>query len=213
MQTKPAGISLLLVDDHALVRMGLAVLLEMEPDFKVVGEADDGVQALELFARLNPDVTLLDVRMPHMDGIETLKQLIQKWPEARVVMLTTSDLEDEIDRAIRAGACGYLLKKVTRDELVRAVRQVHDGEACIPDEVAKQLAANRDAPRLSEREREVLAMLPRGLTNPDIAKALGISLNTTKTHLRTIFSKLDVVDRSEAINVAVQRGILHLNEQ
>ncbi|HEX4120897.1 MAG TPA: response regulator transcription factor [Verrucomicrobiae bacterium] len=213
MQTEPPGISLLLVDDHALVRMGLAVLLEMEPDFKVVGEAGDGAQALELFARLNPDVTLLDVRMPHMDGIETLKQLIQKWPEARVVMLTTSDLEDEIDRAIRAGACGYLLKKVTREELVKAVRQVHSGEACIPDEVAKQLAANRNAPRLSEREREVLAMLPRGLTNPDIAKALGISLNTTKTHLRTIFSKLDVVDRSEAINVAVQRGILHLNEQ
>jgi len=142
-QIKPAEISLLLVDDHALVRMGLTALLEMEPDFRVVGEAGDGSQAMELFARFNPDVTLLDVRMPHMDGIETLKQLIQKWPEARIVMLTTSDLEDEIERAVTAGACGYLLKKITREELVKAVRQVHAGEACIPAEVAKQLAANR----------------------------------------------------------------------
>jgi DNA-binding NarL/FixJ family response regulator len=210
MQTNLPFIRLFLVDDHALVRMGLAVLLEMEPDFKVVGEAGDGRQAIEMFGRLKPDVTLVDVRMPLMNGIEIVEQLIKKWPEARIVMLTTSEMEDEIERAIEAGACGYLLKKITREELVSAVRQVHAGEACIPDIIAKQLAANHLAPRLSRREREVLSMLPRGLTNPDIAQALGISLSTTKTHLRTIFSKLDVMDRSEAVTVAVQRGILHL---
>jgi DNA-binding NarL/FixJ family response regulator len=211
MQPKVPLIRLFLVDDHALVRMGLKVLLEMEPDFKVVGEAGDGQQAIDLFQRLKPDVTLLDVRMPTMSGIETVKQLIKKWPEARIIMLTTSEMEDEIERALEAGACGYLLKKITRDELVSAVRQVHGGEACIPEMIARQLAANHLAPRLSQREREVLSMLPRGLTNPDIAQALGISLNTAKTHLRTIFSKLDVADRSEAVTVAVQRGILHLD--
>ncbi len=213
MPTHLPLIRILLVDDHALVRLGLAVLLRMEPDFQVVGEAESGKQALDLFARLQPDVTLLDVRMPQMSGIETARQLILKWPEARIIMLTTSELEDDIDQAIETGACGYLLKKITREELVSAVRQVHAGEACIPEVVAKQLAANRLAPRLSVREREVLAMLPRGLTNPDIATALGISLSTAKTHLRAIFSKLDVADRSEAINVAVQRGILHLNQE
>ena len=211
MQIQLPLIRLFLVDDHALVRMGLSVLLEMEPDFKVVGEAGDGFQAIELFERLKPDVTLLDVRMPNMNGIEAARELTKRWPEARIVMLTTSEMDDEIERAIEAGACGYLLKKITREELVSAVRQVHAGEACIPAVIAKQLAANRLAPRLSVREREVLAMLPRGLTNPDIAKALGITLSTAKTHLRTIFSKLDVVDRSEAVTVAVQRGILHLD--
>ena len=210
MPTKLSRIRLLLADDHALVRLGLVALLEMEPDFHVVAQAGDGVEALELFARHQPHVTLLDLRMPRLDGIETLKRLLEKWPDARVVMLTTSDLEDEIARAIECGACGYLLKRITRDELVAAVRQVHAGEACIPWAVAKQLAASRHAPRLSEREREVLAMLPRGLTNQDIATALGVSLNTAKTHLRTIFTKLDVADRSEAVTVAVQKGMLQL---
>lgn len=212
MPTALNAIRLMLVDDHALVRMGLIALLETERDFRVVAEADDGFQALELFAQLKPDVTLMDIRMPRMDGIETLKQLLARWPEARVIMLTTSDLDDDIERAVEAGASGYLLKKITRDELVSAIRQVQGGDICIPKVVAQRLAANKMAPRLSEREREVLAMLPRGLTNPDIAKALGISLSTAKTHLRTIFSKLDVADRSEAITVAAQRGILRLDE-
>jgi two-component system, NarL family, response regulator len=202
----------MLVDDHALVRMGLVALLQTEAGFQVVAEADTGRQALELYASHSPDVTLLDIRMPHMDGIETLQQILARWPEARVIMLTTSDLDDDIERAVAAGASGYLLKKITRSELVSGIRQVHGGEVCIPEVVARRLVANRLAPRLSDREREVLALLPRGLTNPDIARALGISLNTAKTHLRTIFSKLGVADRSEAITVAAQRGILRLDE-
>ena len=202
----------MLVDDHALVRMGMVALLETDRNLRVVAEADDGVQALQLFAQHRPDVTLLDIRMPRLNGIETLRQILAKWPEARIIMLTTSDLDDDIERSIEAGACGYLLKKITRDELIGAIRQVHAGEACIPEVVAQRLAANRLASHLSERERQVLALLPKGLTNPDIARVLSISLSTTKTHLRTIFSKLDVMDRAEAVTAALQRGILHLDE-
>lgn len=208
---KTPKIRLMLVDDHALVRMGLKALLEVESDFEVVAEADDGVAALELFARSLPDITLLDIRMPRMDGLEALGKLLARSPNARTIMLTTSDLDEEIERAIELGACGYLLKKITRDELVRAIRLVQDGGICMPAEVTRSLAANRLAPRLSEREREVLALLPRGLTNPEIAKALGITINTAKTHLHTIFSKLDVAGRAEAVSAAVQRGLLHLD--
>ena len=133
-------------------------------------------------------------------------------PDARIIMLTTSELEDEIERAVELGACGYLLKKITGDELARAIRLVHSGEICLPAEVTRRLAANRLAPRLSEREREVLALLPRGLTNPEIAHALGITLNTAKTHLHTIFSKLDVANRAEAVSAALQRGLLQLDK-
>lgn len=209
---KTPNIRLLLVDDHALVRMGLKALLEVEPDFEVVAEADDGVAALEQYANLKPDITLLDIRMPRMDGLEALRLLLAHSPNARIIMLTTSDLDEEIERAVELGACGYLLKKITRDELVLAIRLVHGGGICMPEEVARSLAANRLAPRLSEREREVLALLPRGLTNPEIAHALGITLNTAKTHLHTIFSKLDVAGRAEAVSAAVQRGLLHLDK-
>ena len=205
-------IRLMLVDDHALVRMGLKALLEIEPDFVVVAEADDGVAALEQYAIQQPDVTLLDIRMPRMDGLQTLERLLVRRPDARIIMLTTSELEDEIERAVELGACGYLLKKITGDELARAIRLVHSGEICLPAEVTRRLAANRLAPRLSEREREVLALLPRGLTNPEIAHALGITLNTAKTHLHTIFSKLDVANRAEAVSAALQRGLLQLDK-
>jgi len=209
---KSQSIRLMLVDDHALVRMGLKALLEIEPDFVVVAEADDGVAALEQYAIQQPDVTLLDVRMPRMDGLQTLERLLAQRPDARIIMLTTSDMDDEIARAVELGACGYLLKKITGDELARAIRLVHSGEICLPVEVTRRLAANRLAPRLSEREREVLALLPRGLTNPEIAHALGITLNTAKTHLHTIFSKLNVESRAEAVSAALQRGLLHLDK-
>lgn len=209
---KSPTIRLMLVDDHALVRMGLKALLEIEPDFVVVAEADDGVAALEQYAIQQPDVTLLDIRMPRMDGLQTLERLLVRRPDARIIMLTTSELEDEIERAVELGACGYLLKKITGDELARAIRLVHSGEICLPAEVTRRLAANRLAPRLSEREREVLALLPRGLTNPEIAHALGITLNTAKTHLHTIFSKLDVANRAEAVSAALQRGLLQLDK-
>jgi DNA-binding NarL/FixJ family response regulator len=209
---KSQSIRLMLVDDHALVRMGLKALLEIEPDFVVVAEADDGVAALEQYAIQQPDITLLDIRMPRMDGLQTLERLLAQRPDARIIMLTTSDMDDEIARAVELGACGYLLKKITGDELARAIRLVHGGEICLPVEVTRRLAANRLAPRLSEREREVLALLPRGLTNPEIAHALGITLNTAKTHLHTIFSKLNVESRAEAVSAALQRGLLQLDK-
>jgi two-component system NarL family response regulator len=204
--------SLMLVDDHALVRMGLVSLLQMAPDFRVVAESDNGPEAVELLLQHRPDVTLLDIRLPRVSGIETLQQMLLRWPEARVVMLTTSDLDEDIERAFELGAAGYLLKRISYPELARAVRQVHAGESYIPESIARQLAASRAGPHLSAREREVLALLPKGLSNPDIARVLGISLSTVKTHLRTIFSKLDVADRAESITVAVQRGLLRLEE-
>lgn len=205
-------IRLLLIDDHTIVRMGLSALLALEPDFHVVGEAGSGPQAIDLFAKLNPDITLLDIRMPHMDGIQVLGHLTKQWPKARIIMLSTSNTTDEICRAFENGACGYLLKQVGRNELVHAVRQVHAGEEYIPDMINKELAVSGKAPKLSPREREILTMLPRGLTNQDIATALGIGFGTVKAHLRAIFAKLDVADRSEAVSIAVQRGILHLDD-
>ena len=202
----------MLVDDHAVVRIGLVVMLELDRGFKVVAQANDGIEALELFARQLPDVTLLDIRMPQLNGVETLRRILAKWPEARVIMLTTSDLDDDITQAIDAGARGYVLKRSSRDELIQAIRQVHGGETCIPEPLARRLAANRLTPQLTEREREVLALLPKGLTNTDIARVLGISMGTAKNHVQAIFKKLDVMDRSEAVTAALQRGILKLDE-
>jgi DNA-binding NarL/FixJ family response regulator len=209
MSSRP--IRLLLVDDHAMVRMGLAAMLQAEPDLKVVGEAADAAQALARERELRPDVTLMDVRLPGGSGIEALRRIKAERAAARVLMLTTFHTEEEIHAAIEAGACGYLLKTITREELARAIRQVHAGETCMPTEVAAQLAERRSSPDLTPREREVLAMMVKGLTNRDIGRVLNCSENTTKTHLKHIFFKLNVADRAEATATAIQRGLVFLD--
>jgi two-component system NarL family response regulator len=207
-----SAIRLMLVDDHVLLRMALAEMLQSDPAFKVVAEADNGAEALKLYANHQPDVTLLDIRMPGLTGVETLRQILAKWPAARVIMLTTSELEEDIALVMKSGARGYLPKRITRDELTLAIRKVQAGEVYMPDQISRSLSAALAAPQLTEREFEVLAFLPKGLSNRDIARLLGISQHTVKNHLHVIFQKLEAAGRSEAIAVAQRRGILRLDE-
>jgi DNA-binding NarL/FixJ family response regulator len=204
-------IRLMLVDDHTVVRMGLIAMLHAEPDLRVVAEAGLAAEAIESHARHQPDVTLLDVRLPGSSGVDVLRALRKASPKARVIMLSTYQTEEEVHSAIKAGASGYLMKAVTQEQLVAAIRRVHSGGHCIPASVAAQLADRSSSATLTQREREVLGLLTRGLTNRDIAGVLGCAEFTVKTHLQHIFVKLDVADRTEATSAAIQRGLVVLD--
>jgi DNA-binding NarL/FixJ family response regulator len=204
-------IRLMLVDDHTMVRMGLVAMLQAEKDLRVIGEAGVAEEAIEKHAALKPDVTLLDVRLPGTHGVEVLRALRKATPKARVIMLSTYQTEEEIHAAIKAGACGYLLKTVSQEALVAAIRTVHAGGHCIPPEIASQLAERRASGELTQREKEVLQLLTRGLTNREIAGVLGCAEFTVKTHLQHIFTKLEVADRTEATSAAIQRGLVVLD--
>lgn len=207
---KPPEIRILIVDDHYVVRMGLIALVETEPDLRVVGEAADGVQAVEQFRKLKPDLTLMDLRMPLLDGITATREIRSQFPEARILMLTTYDGDEDIHKALSAGARGYLLKNSTRESLIPALRAVAQGQSWIPQEVASRLAARKSFEALTPREVEVLEQLAKGLANKEIADVLRISEHTVKDHLKNILGKLRVADRTEAVTAALQRGIIHL---
>jgi len=204
------SIRLLVVDDHPVVRAGIVGLLAGEPDLEVVGEAGDGAQACELAAALQPDVVLMDLRMPVMDGTTATERILAATPTVRVVVLTTYETDADILRAVEAGATGYLLKDTPRDDLVAAVRAVAGGETVLAPSVARRLVAGvrNAAERLTARELEVLAAVARGGSNAQIGVELFISEATVKTHLLRIFAKLGVDDRTRAVTVALQRGIL-----
>jgi DNA-binding NarL/FixJ family response regulator len=201
-------IRLLLVDDHYLVRMGLIAVLSLEPDLSVVAEADDSGSAVAAFRQHVPDVTLLDVRMPGVDGIETIRQIRAEFADARIIALSTSDLEEDIFRAIEAGAAGYLLKTASRQEVATTIRTVHAGEQAISGRIAARLAERALRRRLSNREIEVLDCLRRGLSNRDIAVVLGVSPHTAKTHVKSILTKLEAADRAEAVAIGFDLGML-----
>ncbi|WP_405661378.1 response regulator [Streptomyces sp. RK9] len=204
-------ITLLVVDDHPVVRDGLRGMFESAPGFQVLGEAADGVQAVELTARLDPDVVLMDLRMPGGGGVDAIAELSRRGARARVLVLTTYDTDTDTLPAIEAGATGYLLKDAPRDELFGAVRAAAEGRTVLSPAVASRLVQRVRAPddeRLSTREREVLALVARGTSNRDIAKGLFISEATVKTHLTHIYGKLDVKDRAAAVATAYRRGIL-----
>jgi DNA-binding NarL/FixJ family response regulator len=203
-------IRILVADDHALIRMGLVALVNTELDITVVAEAADGQQAVDLFARHNPDLVLMDLRMPVKDGIEATIEIRKKSPDARVLMLSTFDGDEEIHQALQAGAQGYVLKGSTGENLIPALRALAAGQRWIPPDVAKRLAARRGYEELTPREVEVLHQLAKGLANKEIADVLAISENTTKGHLKNIIGKLRVADRTEAVTAALQRGIIHL---
>jgi DNA-binding NarL/FixJ family response regulator len=203
-------ISILVADDHFIVRIGLISLVNTEPDMQVAGEAADGAQAVDLFTRMNPDLVLMDLRMPVKDGIEATKEIRAKQPEARILMLTTFDGDTDIHRALQAGAQGYVLKNSTGDKLIPALRAVAAGEKWIPREVANRLASRKSFEELTPRELQVLQQMAKGLANKEIGDVLSISGHTVKDHLKNILGKLRVADRTEAVTVALQRGIIRL---
>jgi DNA-binding NarL/FixJ family response regulator len=201
---------ILVADDHFIVRIGLVALVDTEPDMEVVAEAADGVQAVESYFKFKPDLVLMDLRMPLKSGIEATIEIRRDDPEARVLMLTTFDGDEDIHRAVEAGARGYVLKSATGAALIPALRAVAAGERWIPEDVASRLAAREMFGALTPREVQVLQHLAKGLANKEIADVLNISDHTAKDHLKSILGKLKVVDRTEAVTTALQRGIIHL---
>ena len=203
-------IRILVVDDHFVVRMGLIALVNTDPEMEVVGEAADGAQAVDMFERCNPNLILMDLRMPVKDGIAATREIRGKHPDARILMLTTYDGDTDIHRAIEAGARGYVLKNSTGDKLIPALRAVAAGEKWIPKEIATRLASRKLFEELTSRELEVLQQMAKGLANKEIGDALKITEYTVKDHLKKILGKLHVADRTEAVTVALQRGIIQL---
>jgi two-component system NarL family response regulator len=209
--TAPKAIRLLLADDHAIIRMGLAAMLELQPGLSVVAEADDGEQAILQYRATQPDVVLMDVRMPKTDGVQSLKAIRAEWPQARVLMLTTSDLEEDIQQAIDAGASGYITKSAKPAELCKAITDVHAGGSFIPPAIRVRLDNYLQQKHLSAREKEVLEGMRRGLRNHDIAVMLEISEHTVKAHVKAILEKLESHDRTEAVARGFEQGLLHLD--
>jgi DNA-binding NarL/FixJ family response regulator len=206
----PARIRVLVADDHPVVRTGLAAVITQEADLELVAEAEHGGQAVALFAEHRPDVVLIDLRMPVMDGIEAIRAIIREFPAARILALTTYEGDADIQRALEAGACGYLLKDMLMTEVITAVRAVHRGERVIPPAVAARLAQFTPRSDLTEREIEVLGLVARGLSNKEVANTIGRTDETVKIHLKNIFAKLGVADRTEAVTQALTRGLIHL---
>jgi DNA-binding NarL/FixJ family response regulator len=209
--TKNKMTRILVVDDHHVVRSGLVASLGMEDDLTVVGEAENGAQALEMYAKCVPDVVLMDLRMPGGNGIETTAALRAQAPDARVLMYTTFDGEEDVYRAVQAGARGYLLKSAPRDELLSALRSVASGERYLPPELARRLAERVAGPEISEREIEVLRLISDGKSNKEIGATLHIAEDTVKRHVSNILTKLGVSDRAQAATEAFRRGLLHLD--
>jgi DNA-binding NarL/FixJ family response regulator len=208
------SIRILLIDDHPVVREGLSGMLAGQPDFEVVGQGSDGYQGVSMNAELRPDVILMDLRMPGMDGVTAIRELKAAMPGTNILVLTTYDSDVDIVRAVEAGATGYLLKDTPREELFRAVRAASKGESVLAPAVAARLMTRMRTPaeeNLTAREIEVLELVSKGNSNKQVARSLHISTATVKTHLIHIFDKLAVKDRTSAVTVALEKGILSLD--
>lgn len=211
-------IQIVVVDDHPVLRDGLSAVLSTQPDFRVIGEAENGVEAVEIIVELRPDVVMLDLEMPEMDGVETLKRLREDNPDVRVIVFTAFDTDERILAAVQAGAQGYLLKGAPRDQIFEAVRVVHSGDSLLQPVVAskllRQMSLTGDSTdalgSVTPRESEVLNLLALGLQNKEIAGQLGISERTVKFHVGSILSKLNAGNRTEAVTIALQRGLIEL---
>lgn len=203
-------IQVLIADDHVMVAQGLTALLESQPDIRVIGRASNGQEALELFRQHQPDIVLMDLRMPQMGGVEATSAIRTQFPQARIIVLTTYDGDEDIYRGLRAGAKGYVLKDAEAQELLSAIRAVHAGQQYIPPTVGAKLALRMGIPELSARELEVLNLMARGKNNQEISAKLSISESTVKFHTKNIMSKLGASDRSQAIITALKRGVINI---
>jgi two-component system NarL family response regulator len=203
-------IRILVAEDHLVARVGVTTIVNMQDDMTVVAEASNGNQAVEMFRQHLPDVTLLDLRMPGMGGVEAAVTIRSEFPGARMVALTTYGGDEDIRRALAAGVQAYLTKDVLHDELLKAIRAVYGGQTYLPAAVAASLAAQLPRPELSAREVQVLGLIVRGMANKQIAFSLSIAEHTVKNHVKNILSKLGVQDRTQAATAAIQRGIIHL---
>lgn len=207
---RPNCIRLLVVDDHQAFRLGLVAIVNEYPDLEVVAEAGTATQAIELCRTCHPDVVLMDLRLPGMSGVEATLAIRKEFPQCRIIVITTYDGDEDIYRALQSGAQGYLLKDISKEELVDAIRTVHAGECRIPPNVASRLAARVGRPEITPREIEVLKFVAKGKSNKEIAQHLDITEDTVKGHLKSVFAKLGVSDRTQAAMSALQRGIMHL---
>ena len=208
---KQNAIRIMLVDDHPAFRKGMAALIDSEPDLQVVAETGDGREALEVYRQKKPDVVLMDLRLPGMGGVEATLAIRKEFPDARVIVLTTFDTDEDIFRAIQSGAKSYLLKDTPDDELAMAIRSVHAGKQILSDKLARRLAERQQRPELTQREMDVLQMLIKGRSNREIGSALFLCEDTVKAHFKTLFAKLKVQDRTEAAISAIRQGIVHLD--
>lgn len=207
------SVKILITDDHPVVRMGIRGMLDGEPDFEVVGEAENGNEAVEMVAKLHPDVVLMDLRMPTMDGVEATEKIKESHPDTQILVLTTYESDADILRAIETGATGYLLKDTPKEDLFAAIRIAAKGESPLAPAVASRLMRRMRSPEgeaLSAREIEVLGLVAQGTSNKQIAKELWIGETTVKSHLLHVYEKLGVTDRTAAVTAALRRGIIRL---
>ncbi|HEY9742929.1 MAG TPA: response regulator transcription factor [Coleofasciculaceae cyanobacterium] len=208
--SQSTNIRVLIVDDHSIIRQGLATIINRDPEMTVIAQAEDGRQAIDLFREYQPDVTLMDLRMPQMAGVEAITAICAEFKPARIMVLTTYNGDEDIYRGLQTGAQGYLLKDAKPNELLNAIRTIHRGQQYIPPSVGAKLVQRMSNPELSERELEVLRLMAQGMSNLDISTALSIGESTVKSHVNRILSKLGVNDRTQAVIVAVRRGIVSL---
>ena len=205
--SQPAIIRVLIVDDHAIVQEGIAAIISEEDDMTVIGQAKDGLEAIKLFREAQPDVTLMDLRMPQMGGVEAITALCAEFRSARIIVLTTYDGDEDIYRGLRAGAKGYLLKDSKPSDLRTAIRSVHNGQQYIPAQVGAKLVQRMNTPELTDRELEVLHLVAQGMSNLEIGAALMITESTVKSNINRILSKLGAKDRTQATIIALKRGL------
>jgi DNA-binding NarL/FixJ family response regulator len=209
-ETVDQKIRVLIADDHPMLREGVAAVIQLQSDMELVGEAENGAAAIECFRRLRPDVTLMDLQMPELNGVDAIKAIRAEFPKARIVVLTTYAGDAQALRALKAGAAGYLLKSSLRKDLLETIRNVHLGRRHLQPEIANEIAVHAVDDPLTDREARVLQLIATGHANKQVAWELGVSEETVKAHLKNIFEKLDVTDRTHAVTVAAKRGIIEL---
>lgn len=206
-------IRVLVVEDHQIVRQGLVALLSVADDVEVVGQASDGVEAIKEFEARQPDITLMDLRLPKLSGVEAIQRVRLRYPNARFIVLTTYDGDEDIYRALQAGARAYLLKGMSVDVLLSTIKSVHAGKSIIPPAIAQKLAERMATEPLTQREQEVLEQIVKGKSNKEIGAELGVSEATVKTHINNLLGKLGVEDRTQAATAAIQRGLVQLDSK